>query len=166
MGWGRARAYRRRKCGWARRHAECGASLTDTCRLEVGENATRSCVNGQFCSCGHPRKCGHVQEIRHDHTRPHSFSLSRGERNRSTPAVRLKGHSAKLPSGLLADTAPARRERPRDRHATEQRDDLPPPHVSSFTFRRRGDVSRPARPRAVGCHIVSSVAAALCGRRL
>ena len=29
-------------------------------------------------------------------------ALAHDERNRSTPAVRLKGHSAKLPSGLLA----------------------------------------------------------------
>jgi hypothetical protein len=27
--------------------------------------------------CGHPRKCGHIQEIRHDHTRPHSLVLCR-----------------------------------------------------------------------------------------
>ena len=41
-------------------------------------------------------------------TRPHAsvlVSLSKDERNRSTPAVRPKGHSAKPPSGLLAQEA-------------------------------------------------------------
>jgi hypothetical protein len=33
---------------------------------------------------------------------PCSLVFQDGERNRITPAVRLKGHSARLPSGLLA----------------------------------------------------------------
>jgi hypothetical protein len=35
-------------------------------------------------------------------THPCSLVFQNGERNRITPAVRLKGHSARLPSGLLA----------------------------------------------------------------
>src|SRR5260370_4940302 len=61
-------------------------------------------------------------------TRPRAsafVSLSRGERNRSTPAVRLKGHSAKLPSGLwLTPLLRPRRERPCHRRTAEQRDEI------------------------------------------
>jgi hypothetical protein len=63
-------------------------------------------------------------------TRPHAsafVSLLRGERNRSTPAVRLKGHSAKLPSGLwLTPLLRPRRERPCHRRTAEKRDELAP----------------------------------------
>src|SRR6266567_6614537 len=47
----------------------------------------------------HPAGC-------RNQTHPCSLVLQNGERNRITPAVRLRGHSARLPSGLLALVSP------------------------------------------------------------
>src|SRR6266481_7585059 len=47
----------------------------------------------------HPAGC-------RNQTRPCSLVFQNGERNRITPAVRLRGHSARLPSGLLALVSP------------------------------------------------------------
>jgi Resolvase, N terminal domain len=96
----------------------------DICRLEVEKNATTSCVNGQLCSCGHPRKCGHVQEIRHDHTRPHSLVSQEVNRTGALRQFVSRATRLKLPSGLwLTPLLHARCERP-CRRAAEQRDEL------------------------------------------